>query len=46
MLVVVRSTWRQRCTVRPAVGKQVGGTEMESLFLSQSYKRFVLTIAH
>jgi len=35
-----------RLTVSPAAGKRVGDTAVESLFLSQSYERFVLTIAH
>jgi len=35
-----------RSTVWPAVGKHIGDTAVESLFLSQSYERFVLTIAH
>jgi len=35
-----------RSTVWPAAGKRVGDTAVESLFLSQSYECFVLTIAH
>lgn len=35
-----------RSTVWPAARKRVGDTAVESLFLSQSYERFVLTIAH
>lgn len=35
---------QKRCS--QTVGIRIGGTAVESLFLSQSYESFVLTIAH
>jgi len=42
-MVAVAATTK---TVWPVIGKRIGYTAVESLFLSQSYERFILTIAH